>query len=135
MEKRYPTKIGPVILFVLALVLGPVTVQLFLERHWTGLLINLLVIGFIIHLLSNTYYLIRERTLIVRSSLFYNLHIPIDQIVEIRPTNNPLAAPAASLDRLEVRYGRHDSILVSPRDKEDFVRTLRAINPRIVLGS
>lgn len=135
MEKRYPTKIGPVILIVLALVLGPVTVQLLLARHWAALLINVLVIGFIIHLLVTTYYLIKERTLIVRSSLFYNLHIPVDQIVEIRPTNNPLAAPAASLDRLEIRYGQQASIMVSPRDKEDFVRTLRAMNPRIVFRS
>ncbi len=132
MEKRFPTKIGPVVLIVLALVIGPLTVQLFLARHWLGFLINLLVIAIIIHLVSTTYYLVRGRTLLVRSSFFYNLQIPIDHIVEIRATNNPLAAPAASLDRLEILYGNQGSILVSPRDKEDFVRTLRAVNPKIL---
>ena len=53
-------------------------------------------------------------------------------IREVRPTTNPLSAPALSLDRLRIDYeegGRVRSLLVSPKDKEGFLQELRDAVP------
>ena len=45
-----------------------------------------------------------------------------------------LSSPAASLDRIEVRAGRR-AVVISPRDKQAFVKQLLDINPSIdVIG-
>ena len=52
--------------------------------------------------------------------------ISLRDITSIRPTFNPLASPALSLDRLRIEYGNGRVILISPRDKDTFVRELEA---------
>lgn len=52
--------------------------------------------------------------------------IRLDTIMEVRPTRNPLSAPALSLDRLAIRTG-HKLILetlISPSDRETFLSAL-----------
>lgn len=43
--------------------------------------------------------------------------VPIRSITSLASTHNPLSSPAASIDRILIRYGRYDSVMVSPRDK------------------
>jgi hypothetical protein len=61
--------------------------------------------------------------------------LPLGSIVEVFPTRNPLGAPAPSLDRLQINYrGRGGEIsfaLISPKDKEGFVRDLASAAPRL----
>ena len=76
-------------------------------------------------LLTTTYYRIDGDTLFVSSGPV-RLRIPIREIVSITPTNNPLSSPALSLDRLRIEYGRGKSVMISPRDKEKFIRSLEA---------
>jgi hypothetical protein len=45
--------------------------------------------------------------------------------VVVAPTRNPLLSPALSMDRLKVSYGKCKSILMSPADKEGFLRAIR----------
>lgn len=40
------------------------------------------------------------------------------------PTRGPLSSPALSLDRLRIEYGKRGVVLISPREKEAFVRAL-----------
>jgi hypothetical protein len=61
--------------------------------------------------------------LVVRSGPF-KWCIPIADITSITPTSNPLSSPALSLDRLRIEYGRGHLLMISPRDKEQFVRDL-----------
>ena len=55
-----------------------------------------------------------------RSRIDYSL------INTVRPTRNPLSAPALSLDRLEVSYGggMFGVALISPADREHFLKEL-----------
>ena len=73
--------------------------------------------------LRNTYYVVDKGQLRIVSGPF-RWTIAIADIVEITPTRNPLSSPALSLDRLKVRYGERRYVLVSPADKDGFVRAI-----------
>ena len=64
---------------------------------------------------------------------FQRKRISISQIIYVRRSHNLLASPALSVDRLEIVFkGKYtDSILISPRNRIDFVEDLKAINPNI----
>lgn len=84
----------------------------------------------------NTNYEIGRTELLIRSAGF-RWRVPLDSIVEVLPTHNPLSSPACSLDRLRVNYqnrkGRMRFVLISPREKEDFLRNLADALPGFAL--
>ena len=79
-------------------------------------------------------YEITETALITRFGPF-RFTIPLDAVVGIHPTRNPLSAPAPSLDRLHIDYrhknGKIRYLLISPRDKEAFVSDLATAAPQL----
>ena len=52
--------------------------------------------------------------------------IPLADISEVKPTSNPLGAPALSLDRLRVQFGQDVSkaVMISPADRNLFLDEL-----------
>jgi hypothetical protein len=80
-----------------------------------------------ISLLVSTIYTLSEKSLSIRSGLF-KWEIPLKEISAIKPTNDPLSSPALSLDRLRIEYGKGKSIMISPLDKAEFIRDLKAMN-------
>jgi hypothetical protein len=60
--------------------------------------------------------------LLVRSGV-RRWEIPYREIKSVICTFSPMSAPALSLRRLEIRYGR-EAILVSPRSRSEFVSAL-----------
>lgn len=85
--------------------------------------LSVLVLCLPIWMLVDTRYIVTEQTLRIRSGP-QRIDIPRADIREVRPSRSWLAAPALSLDRLEVRYGQYRSVLVSPRDREGFLEAL-----------
>lgn len=76
-------------------------------------------------------YEITATRLIARSGVM-RWKVPLDAIEEVRPTRNPLSAPAWSLDRLRVEHEKGGStsvLLISPADKDAFMRDLAASVP------
>ncbi len=59
--------------------------------------------------------------------------IKIKEIKNIRRTKSPFTAPALSVDRLEILYGRYDVINISPKSESELIHSLLAINPNIQL--
>jgi hypothetical protein len=90
-----------------------------------------MVLVFISHLLLNTYYAISGNFLVVKSGFVVNKKIDINTIIIVSETNSVISAPAASFDRLEIIYNQHNSILISPMDKTEFIEPIKRINPRI----
>jgi len=94
-----------------------------------GWLVALLaaIIGVLLPLwmLGSTYYRIESDYLLVSCGPMRS-KIQLAEITGITATNSPLASPALSQNRLRIDYGRGESVMVSPRDKEAFVRDLRA---------
>ena len=74
-------------------------------------------------LLLRTYYVVDKGSLRIVSGPF-RWTIAIDQITAVRPTRSPLSSPALSLDRLQIRYGNGRKILVSPADRNEFLRAI-----------
>jgi len=57
--------------------------------------------------------------------------IDVHNIRKIYKTRNPISSPALSLDRIAICYGKFDEILVSPKNREEFIKELLKINPDI----
>lgn len=101
------------------------------NKVWPGLIVFLLITAFIVHIFLTTYYQINGKTLTIRCGFLINKSVDIDKIRKITETNNPISAPATSLDRLEIKYNKYDSIIISPKEKNDFIKTLVTLKPAI----
>ena len=98
-------------------------------------IINIVLVAvmvFVFFAIFNIRYEVSEDTLFVRSFILLSYTIPVADIREIRASSSWLASPAASLDRLEIRYGRGNSLLISPADRQGLIDCLRGFNPNIV---
>jgi hypothetical protein len=80
-------------------------------------------------LLLGTTYALDDTTLRVRSGPL-RWRIPLADITGTAPTSNPLSSPALSLRRLRIEYGAGRSLMISPRDEDDFLRELGARSAR-----
>lgn len=77
-------------------------------------------------LLVSTRYTLDAHLLIVRCGPF-KWRIPIADITGISPTANPLSSPALSLDRLRIDYDRSRQLMISPRDKAQFLQDIKLL--------
>ena len=68
-------------------------------------------------------YEIRDTDLLVRSGPF-RWKINLEDIRSIQPSHSLISSPALSLDRLEIRYGSGQVILISPKDHAAFIDQL-----------
>ena len=107
------------------------SVKAMLEGEWIGLLGLTGVVGFILFLSKTTQYIINENQLIVKSTWIVNERIDISKITKVEKSNSILSSPALSLDRLLVRYNKYDEVLISPKEKIEFINELLKINPNI----
>ena len=78
----------------------------------------------------STKYIVGEETITIRSG-FVNKRIFIRDIKQISNTKNPIAAYALSFDRLEIIYGSHQTEIISPKDKEQFINLVTSKNTYI----
>ncbi len=81
--------------------------------------------------LTTITYTVKEGELQVRVAGFLYRRIPVRTIRKIEKTRTILSAPAASLDRIILYYNRWDEIVLSPKDKEQFIADLQEENPSI----
>jgi len=83
----------------------------------------------------STYYTIDETDLTVRSGPMRWV-IALSQIESVTPTRDARSGPALSLDRLRICYGGGRQMLISPQDKEAFIRDLeRGLHHLLDAGS
>jgi len=87
--------------------------------------------AFQLHLLAAIDYTFEGDVLRIRAS-FFRWRVPLAEIDAVEPTRNPLSSPAASLDRLLIRYGKR-RIMISPLDQPGFLRALAARAPQLEL--
>lgn len=90
-------------------------------------IVLLLAAAFIWWLMRSTYYIVGDTDLVIRSGPFH-WTVPLAGIESITPTHNPLSSPALSLDRLWISYrrgGKKRAVMVSPLDKEGFLKAVK----------
>ncbi|HUH47556.1 MAG TPA: PH domain-containing protein [Arenibacter sp.] len=128
---KYKSKIGWVIILTIAGLLFSCVRSISLDSSGIGPIIILSTCAFIVYLVLYTYYEIGGSILRIKSGFLLDRSIPIKDIAKIEATNNPISAPATSLDRLEIFYGKYESIIISPKEKAAFIAHLKQINPKI----
>lgn len=136
MEKTYRSKVDLWIVVVIVLAVACSVAPFFQEgQPLMGIAIGIAATLVFVWMLRTTRYIIRDNdnVLVIKSCFLSYGTWRIADIESIHPTHNPLSAPAASLDRLEIRFIGRRSVLVSPRRKEEFINHLLALNPNIKL--
>jgi len=85
----------------------------------------LFVTGIYVGLVFPMRYGISGDRLIVRFGVCRQ-HVLFQDILEVRPTHNPLSSPALSLDRLHIQFGSgiFKAVMISPTPRERFMEDL-----------
>ena len=78
---------------------------------------------------STTYTLDADALVIRCAGLTWR--VAYGEMRSVRPTHNPLSAPALSLHRLEIRYATYGWVLISPDDPGAFVSALKRRVPHL----
>lgn len=134
MKTIYRTKVSITLIILISIVMAGTILPFALKSLWIPFTTALLFYLFIHYLLFTIEYEITDSQLIVRESKtkWGTIVIDISTIKSIEPTHTIISAPASSFDRLRICHNKYDEIIVSPRQKEEFIRQLQAINPDIV---
>ncbi|MGQ2982250.1 PH domain-containing protein [Flavobacterium sp.] len=131
--KTYRSKIDLWLFILIFGILGGIMIEGVIRKDWLVLAMILPVIGFIAYLMYSIRYIINNDVLEIRTWILGATKIPISGIKSVEKTNNPLSAPAMSLKRLEVLYGKYDFALISPQDRDTFISDLLEINLDILI--
>mgnify|MGYP000713133522 CR=1 FL=1 len=134
--KVYKSKFGyEIISFIVGLAIIITGFQIVDGTPIKGILIgNLGFLFSLLFFLSMMYkikYTIVEDTLKVECGFFYKKEFDINTMKSIAKSRDITSAPAPSLDRIEIRYNKFDTLLLSPKDKIGFAKELVSINPSI----
>jgi len=128
----YHSKIGIGILLFIIFIIGGVSAILIIKGASVGLLTLTPAVLLILNIyLQTSYKITPNKKLLIKSGILFNAQIDIETIKKIQSSNSILSGPALSMDRLEIFYNKYDSILISPKNTQDFITNLLAINPDI----
>ncbi|RCW93435.1 PH domain-containing protein [Winogradskyella arenosi] len=135
-SKTFYSKISYGLLVILFLVFYGSLIPIYITD---GITINIsslfvmvsLVYGCIVYLFFNTTYTITPQHLIIKCGFIRYKPIPIKSITSMAKSSNIISSPAASFDRIEIRYGKFDEIILSPKNKSEFAAYLKQLNPKI----
>ncbi|MEG6616749.1 PH domain-containing protein [Peptococcaceae bacterium 1198_IL3148] len=99
--------------------------------EYVALLIMLPIAVFMLWFWYTTGYQVADGDIVVKYGPIKK-RVPIKEISKINKTKNPISAPALSMDRLEIIYGKHyDMVLISPVRQQEFIDLLLQENPDI----
>lgn len=135
--KTYKSKISwgliviPTLFFVGIIVYMIITKEKQSEILSAGVVFFFILL-FIYYLFTNTVYTINNRILYVKCGFLYRKHLDISRIKSVRKTNDIISAPAASIDRLQIAYDEFGILIISPKNKEGFIKELLSVNPQII---
>ncbi len=118
--------------YLLVLIMAGIAIHALLNTNTTLIIMSLLANALCVHVLMDTWYRVTaDGLLIVHCSIFPEKKIAIAEIEALELTINPVSSYALSLDRIMIWTADKPWVLVSPKEKKEFVQLLRKINPRI----
>ncbi len=135
--QKFKAKTGYLILIPLLMLFIGFPAQQIISGTSTGAVIAMVsimipVTAFTLSIFFGTHYTINEHNeLTIKCGIIYHSKVDISTIKSISKTRNPISSPAPSLDRLEIKHGKWDSLIVSPQDKISFIKALQKANPKI----
>lgn len=129
---RYRSKFGIIMLVLPLLTLGtPLFEGVFQMEDFYIFLFALLLMACLYWALIYEVSSASE-SLLLKVGFVWRKKIMAKDIVRIEETNSIISGLALSLDRLEVFYGRDESVLISPQNKSQFISQLIKMNSNIV---
>ena len=131
MKKVYKSKIGLEIIIPILIILAFGFKNIINEPKVAPIILLILVLAFITFLLTSIKYTIENQNLNIKAGFLINQNINIMNIESIKKSKNILSSPAASLDRIEINKKNKNSIIISPKNKIEFIEELKKINPQI----
>ena len=136
MITKYPSKVSYGLLLIVFMVFfSPLILNLIKNGiNLSLILISLFLIiifGLITHMFFKLEYIIEENKLKIKCGFFTYKPIEIKDIKEITKSNSIISSPAASFDRIEIKYGKWEELIISPKDKFTFAKHLTNLNPKI----
>ncbi|MFS4483195.1 PH domain-containing protein [Hyunsoonleella sp. 2307UL5-6] len=141
-NKVYKSKISyGVLVTIFLLFFGIFIYQFFNNNATTSSLVIVSIIHsvtllFLVYMFVSIKYIIQNKVLKIKCSVFFDKTIAIDSITKIEKTNSLLSSPAASItDRIELSYNKFDTIIISPKCKSDFIKNVLEVNPRILVDA
>lgn len=108
------------------------TVVSFLDKAYIVSLVLTIKLFYLIWMWYDTYYTIDGGQLSYKSALLKG-SIPISAIVEVVKNKTQFSGikPSLSTKGIIIKYNRWDDIYISPADVDQFVNTLKNLNPNI----
>lgn len=129
--EKFKSKISIGLVIFLIVVLGGMLLKLLYDGVWSVSALIFFQILFIAHMFWTTLYIIENKKLQIKSGFLINFSIDIQQIKKISETNTLMSAPAISFDRLEILYNKFDTVVISPKEKMQFIEAIQKINPHV----
>jgi hypothetical protein len=138
---KFPSKVdvwlaipiwGALLLVIIVGFLSMFSANMNMQERVVLFLVHFALPCFLIWMLTTTCYIIDERNLVIQYGPFKKT-VPLESIKRVRRTSNPLSSPALSLKRLEIVYSDHKTVLISPKDREEFMRMLQKRCPNAVV--
>jgi predicted ABC-type sugar transport system permease subunit len=133
-KKVFRSRVSVLLLAFLSVVFIPTTILIFRDMIISSLFIMGGTLLFVVLLFSGMRYIISGNKLYVKIWVIPYKSIKIADIVSIERSYNLLASPTASLKRLKLSIGNgtmFSDILISPVKEQEFIETLKEINPYI----
>lgn len=101
------------------------------SQYWTNAVI-VAGVGFtFIALLFDTTYRLSNHVLVIKNNILIRKKINVNTITKIKATSDLVALPALTMDQLCIFFNHGECIIISPKEKTDFIKTLRTLNPSI----
>lgn len=131
--KNIPVKIGWELVIPILLIIAVSNFSAIKSESWKALIAPVLILGFVLIVIFGIRYRIDSQKLYIQNSIFGTTKINIDEISRIEKTWNPLSSPAPSIfGRVQIYY-TNGSIIISPKNYEEFKNELLKINPNITV--
>tara|TARA_Y100001972_G_C7661801_1_gene333932 strand:+ start:943 stop:1380 length:438 start_codon:yes stop_codon:yes gene_type:complete len=137
MLQTFKARIGyeifiPVLLILIAVLAIPIFNGAPLIAVIVQIAIMLPIIAFTLSIFFGSTYKINDKNeLEVRCGIILNSKVDISSIKSISKTHKYKSSPAPSIRRIELKYGHLDSVILSPKDINGFIKALQMINPNI----
>lgn len=76
-------------------------------------------------------YIVENGSFYIISGWKESRKIPVSSFTTIKKSNTPIAGPARGIKRIEIETTGGDLIIISPRDREEFIPVIWEINPQV----
>ena len=90
---------------------------------WAGVVPMVLTCALMVWIYISTYYWLDDDMLRIRCGPF-RCNVAYSSITSVQETRSLWSSMALSLDRIEIKYGKGSAVMISPKEKQDFLEQL-----------